>query len=153
MANTYHQLLIQTVFAVKYRDAQISNDIRRIMFPVMGNLFKENGCRIIIINGVEDHVHCLFGIKPDISISNVIQNVKAKSSKWVNENSLCKTRFEWQKGFGAFSYSNSQMEVVYRYIQNQENHHRKTTFREEYIKMLKKYNVDFDDKYLFEDLQ
>lgn len=152
MANTYHQLLIQPIFAVKYREAQISKDLKPKLFPVMGNLFNENGCRIIIINGVEDHVHCLFGIKPDISISNVIQNVKAKSSKWVNENSLCNSRFEWQKGFGAFSYSNGQMEVVYKYVHDQENHHKKTTFRDEYINILRKYKVAFDDKYLFEDL-
>lgn len=105
MANTYHQVYIQTVFAVKYRAAVIDKSWKLKLFAIIGNLINETGCKTIIVNGVEDHVHCFFSIKPSISISDVMKNAKAKSSKWLNESGLLRHRFEWQVGFGAFSYS------------------------------------------------
>ena len=152
MANTYHQMYVQAVFAVKYRAAVIEDSWKPKLLGVIGNLINETGCKSIIINGVEDHVHCFFGLKPSISVSDVLKNSKSKSSKWLNESHLLSSRFEWQVGFGAFSYSNSAIGNVFRYIQNQEAHHRKETFRDEYIKLLKKHKVEYDEKYLFEDL-
>jgi putative transposase len=152
MANTYHQIYIQAVFAVKYRAAVIHKDWKSQLFAVMGNLINETGCKTLIVNGVEDHVHCFFGLKPSVSVSEVMKNAKAKSSKWLNETSLLKHHFEWQGGFGAFSYCHSHMNRVYRYVLNQEEHHRKQIFREEYIQLLKDHNIEYDERYLFEDL-
>ena len=152
MANTYHQMYIQSVFAVKYREAMITNELKSPLMAVIGNLITETGCKTIIVNGIEDHVHCFFGLKPSIDVSKVMQIAKAKSSKWINENGFLQRRFEWQEGFGAFSYSHSQIEAVYNYIKNQERHHNKQTFLDEYIEMLQKFEVDFDKDYLFDEM-
>jgi putative transposase len=153
MANTYHQMYVQTVFAVKYREATIAANWKDELFTNIGNLINEAGCKSLIVNGIEDHVHCFFALKPSVSVSNVMQSAKAKSSKWINENRLLPHRFEWQEGYGAFSYSQSQIDAVYKYVQNQEAHHKKQTFREEYIAMLVKFGVDFDERYIFGDLE
>ena len=152
MANTYHQVYIQVVFAVKYREAVIDNEWKSTLFGVIGNLINDTGCKTIIVNGVEDHVHCFLGLKPTISISELMKPVKAKSSKYINDHNLTKSRFEWQEGYGAFSYGHSQIDVVYKYIVNQENHHKKQTFKEEYLAFLDKFEVPFDERYVFEDL-
>lgn len=152
MPNTYSQLYIQAVFAVKYRNALIDKSWRQNLMAVIGNLINETGCKTIIVNGVEDHVHCFFILQPKLSISDVMQSVKAKSSKWVNESKLIHNRFEWQRGFGAFSYSKSHTDNVYNYIANQETHHQKETFKEEYTKLLKAFEVEYDEAYYFEDL-
>ena len=152
MANTYHQVYIQVVFAVKYREAVIANEWKSILFGVIGNLINETGCKTIIVNGVEDHVHCFLGLKPTVSISELMKTVKSKSSKYINDNRLTKSRFEWQEGYGAFSYGHSQINVVYKYILNQEEHHKKQTFKEEYLEFLDKFEVPFDERYIFEDL-
>lgn len=122
------------------------------LFGVIGNLINENNCKTIIVNGVEDHVHCFIGLKPTVSVSDLMQTVKAKSSKYINDHSLTPKRFEWQDGYGVFSYSQSQVDKVYKYIQNQEVHHKKHTFREEYLDFLKKFKVAYDDRYVFQDL-
>ena len=153
MANTYHQIYIQTVFAVKYRDAVIDKKWESDLFGVIGNLINENGCKTLIVNGMPDHVHCFLGLKPSVSLSDLMKNVKAKSSKWVNDNKVANTRFEWQEGYGAFSYSRSQLDNVYKYIENQAEHHKTMTFREEYIAFLKKFDVPYDERYIFEDLK
>ena len=152
MANTYHQILVQTVFPVKYWEAILEKSWREELFSVIGNLINETGCHTIIINGVEDHVHCFFGLKPSVSVSDVIKNAKAKSSKWINESSFLEHNFEWQPGFGAFSYSRSQLNHVYQYILNQEKHHEDQTFFDEYIEFLDKFEVDYDERYLFSKL-
>lgn len=152
MANSYTQLHIHAVFAVKYRNAVIDKSWRSKLMGVIGNLINENKCKNLIVNGVEDHVHCFFGLKPTISISDLMQNVKGLSSKYVNDNNLTEDRFEWQVGYGAFSYSKSQVNSVFKYIQNQEAHHKSQTFREEYIEMLTKFGIKYEEKYLFEDL-
>ncbi|MFV8391936.1 IS200/IS605 family transposase [Flavobacterium sp. LB2P6] len=123
MANTYHQVYIQAVFAVKYREAVIGKEWKSILMGVIGNLINETGCKTIIINGVEDHVHCFLGLKPVVSISELMKTVKAKSSIYINDHQLTKSRFEWQEGYGVFSYSHSQVDTVYKYIANQEAHH------------------------------
>ena len=152
MANTYHQVYIQVVFAVKYRQAIIANDWKFKLFGVIGNLINGTGCKTIIINGVEDHVHCFLGLKPTVSISELMKTVKAKSSKYINDHRLTKTRFEWQEGYGVFSYSHSHINSVYKYIENQEEHHKKQTFKKEYLEFLEKFEVPYDERYVFQDL-
>jgi len=152
MANTYHQIYLQTVFAVKYREAVIDKDWQTQLFGVIGNLINEANCKTLIINGVEDHVHCFIGLKPVISVSELMKTVKAKSSKYINDHSLTPKRFEWQEGYGVFSYSQSQVDRVYKYVLNQQAHHKKQTFRDEYLELLKKFKVDYDEQYIFQDL-
>lgn len=152
MANTYSQIYVQIVFAVKYRKALLDKVWRSQVFGVMGNLINEANCKTIIVNGVEDHVHCFVGLKPAISVSELMKIVKAKSSKYINDHSLTRERFEWQTGFGVFSYSQIDIERVFKYIQNQEEHHRSKKFKEEYLELLKEYQVEYDEQYLFEDL-
>jgi len=152
MANTYSQIYIQAVFAVKYRKAVLDKKFRSEILAVIGNLINETECKTILVNGVEDHVHCFFQLKPKISISDVLQIIKAKSSKYINENKLTKKRFEWQIGYGAFSYSQDSIDRVFKYIQNQEEHHANQTFKNEYLEMLEGFQIPFDERYIFEDL-
>lgn len=153
MANTYHQVYIQAVFAVKYRAAVLDKEWRASVFSVIGNLINETGCKTIIVNGVEDHVHCFFGLKPTVSISELMKIVKAKSSKYINDNRFLLNRFEWQEGYGAFSYSHKQLDSVFNYIKNQEKHHAETTFQDEYLATLKNFNIQYSESYVFEKLQ
>jgi len=151
MANTYHQIYLQTVFAVKYREAVINKTWKEKLFGVIGNLINETNCKTIIVNGVEDHVHCFIGLKPVVSVSELMKTVKAKSSKYINDHKLTPERFEWQEGYGVFSYGRSQIDRVYKYIQNQEGHHIKQTFRDEYLDFLKKFKVEYDEQYIFQE--
>jgi REP element-mobilizing transposase RayT len=152
MANTYHQIYLQTVFAVKYRNAVIDKSWRSELCGVIGNLVNETKCKTIIVNGVEDHVHCFVGLRPVVSVSELMKTVKAKSSKYINDHKLTPKRFEWQEGYGVFSYSQSQVDTVYKYVQNQEVHHKKQTFRDEYLDFLKKFKVEYDEQYIFQEL-
>jgi len=152
MANTYHQIYLQIVFAVKYRKAIIDKSWKSQLFGVIGNLINETKCKTIIVNGVEDHVHCLLGLRPVVSVSELMKTVKAKSSKYINDNSLTPERFEWQVGYGVFSYRQNEVDMIYRYIQNQEVHHRTQAFRAEYLGLLKEFKVEYDEQYIFQDL-
>jgi len=152
MANTYHQIYLQTVFAVKYRKAITGKEWNAQLFAVIGNLINETNCKTFAVNGVADHVHCLIGLQPVVSVSELMKRVKAKSSKYINDHSLTASRFEWQEGYGVFSYSQSQLNDVYLYIQNQQEHHKKQTFKEEYLDFLKRFKVEYDEQYLFHDL-
>jgi REP element-mobilizing transposase RayT len=152
MANTYHQVYIQCVFGVKYRDAILSPEWRSTLFGVIGNLINETTCKTIIVNGTEGHVHCFLGLKPVVSIAELMKTVKAKSSKYINDHQLTKHRFEWQDGYGAFSYSHSQIDQVYKYIANQEAHHKSVSFRKEYLDFLEKFQVPYDERYIFQEL-
>ncbi len=152
MANTYHQVYLQTVFAVKYRNAVLDPKWRPDLFAVIGNLINETHCKTIIVGGVEDHVHCFLGLKRSVSISELMKTVKSKSSKYINDNKLTLDRFEWQKGYGVFSYSQSHIDAVYKYILNQENHHKLKTFKDEYIELVQAFNIDYDQQYIFHEL-
>ena len=149
MANTYHQIYLQTIFAVKYREAVIEKDWQSQLFGVIGNLINEANCKTLIVNGMEDHVHCFLGLKPVVSVSELM---KTKSSKYINDNLLTPKRFEWQEGYGVFSYSQSQVDKVYQYVLNQAVHHQKQTFRDEYLGLLKRFKIDYDEQYIFQDL-
>ena len=152
MANTFHKMYIQCVFAVKYRNAVIDKSWRPQLLSIVGNLINESGCKTINVNGIEDHIHCFFSLKPTLSVSDIMQSVKAKSSKWVNESGLLPQRFEWQVGFGAFSYSPWDVDMIFHYIENQEEHHSKQNFNKEYLEILQKHEVEFDENYIFEEL-
>jgi REP element-mobilizing transposase RayT len=152
MANTNSQIYVQCIFAVKYRNAVIKKEWKSTLLGVIGNLINETGCKTINVNGAEDHVHCFLGLKPVLSVSELIKEVKAKSSKYINDHQLVKGRFEWQEGYGVFSYGHSQINDVFNYISNQEMHHKKQSFREEYLAFLKRFDVPYDERYIFADL-
>lgn len=145
MANTYHQIYLQTVFAVKYRNAVLNKSWRNQLLGVIGNLINEAGCKTIIVNGVEDRVHCFFGLKPVVSVSELMKAVKVKSSKYINDHSLTSAHFEWKVGYGVFSYNQSAVDTVYKYIQNQEEHHKAQNFRDEYLGLLEEFKIEFDE--------
>jgi len=149
MANTYTQLYIQIVFAVHRRKNAIQEEHRNAVEKYITGIVTNNQSKLLAIYCNPDHVHILIGLHPAISISHMARDVKASSSKWINEELLPGTGFRWQRGFGAFSYSKSQINRVARYIENQADHHRKTTFHDEYIKLLKRFDVNYEDQYLF----
>ncbi len=151
MANTYTQIHIHVVFAVKFRNDFIQKSWKGDLYKYITGIVQANNHKMIIINGVSDHLHILIGVRPDQSLSELIQRVKAGSGKWINDNRLTASRFEWQGGFGAFAYSKKDLKNVIQYIENQEIHHRKVTFREEYIQMLDYYRVDYNERYIFKD--
>jgi len=150
MSNTYSQIFLHIIFAVKGRQSLISKkyseDIRKYITGIVTNL----NCKMIAINNMSDHIHLLIGLNPNISVSDLLEKIKSNSSKWINENRFLSGKFEWQKGYGVFSYSKSQIDNVIKYIENQENHHKKKTFREEYIEFLEKFGVEYNNKYLYE---
>jgi REP element-mobilizing transposase RayT len=152
MANTYTQLYIHVVFAVKGRANVISKSWRDQLYQYITGIIKNKNQKLMIINGVGDHLHILLSLKPDCILSELIRDIKSNSSKWVNDNGYVMGKFEWQSGFGAFSLGASQLTSLTNYIKNQEEHHRKKTFREEYIEFLKDYEIDFKSEYIFEDL-
>ncbi len=132
MAGTYSQIFIQIVFAVKGRENLIADSWKEELFKYISGIITKKGHKSIIVNGVKDHIHIFVGLKPSMSISDLVRDIKNNSSNFINEKKYVKGKFSWQEGFGAFSYSNSQVEIVYQYILNQEKHHIKTTFKEEY---------------------
>ncbi len=152
MANTYSQQFVHGVFAVKHRKSVLKASIRPTAFAILGQQIKDAGCKSLIVNGIEDHVHCLFNIPPKYSTSEIMQKVKAKSSKDFNDLNLFESKFNWQTGFGAFTLSFKELDRVYKYIENQEAHHKKESFRDEYLQILKENNLEYDPKYLFESL-
>lgn len=153
MANTYSQIYIHCVFAVKYRKAVLNKSWRQEVFGVIGQLINETGCQTYIINGVEDHVHCFFSLKPKLSLSEVLKVAKSRSSKYINEHHLTEKRFSWQIGFGAFSYNQSNIPRVIRYIKNQEAHHERKKFLKEYKEFLTRFEIPYDEQYIFKELE
>ena len=149
MANTYSQILIHVVFTVKGRANLIDKKWRSDLHKYISGIISSKGQKSIIVNGVGDHIHCFIGLKPSMCLSDLIRDVKNNSSKFINENHLVKGKFQWQEGFGAFSYATSQVENVYNYILNQEEHHKKSTFKKEYIDLLETFEVEYEDDYLF----
>ena len=150
MANTYTQLNVQTVFAVKGRENILNSHFRTQLFEYITDILRNNKQFPLAINGYKDHVHIFFELNPDSSLSNVLELVKSNSSKWFNSNRLVMGRFEWQRGYSGFTYSRSQRNNVIQYILNQENHHKSQTFREEYLEILRKFEMEYDERYIFE---
>lgn len=150
MANTYTQIHLHIVFVVKFRGYLIDPSWKHRLYKFITGIVQQNGHKLIIINGMPDHVHMLIGMRPSQSLSELMQDVKRDSTAWINKNKLVKGRFAWQEGYAAFSYSKSELSNVIRYINNQEDHHARKTFKEEYIGLLNSFEVVFDEKYLFE---
>ena len=149
MPNTYTQIHLHFVFAVKYRKSLIQAEWRGRLHRYITGIFQNNDHKMLQINSVTDHIHIFVGFRPNQSISASIQNVKSESSKWIKREGLCESRFAWQEGFGAFSYSKSHVPNVIRYIKNQERHHKKISFLDEYQEMLEKFGVDYDERFIF----
>lgn len=150
MANTYSQLNIHCVFAVKGRENVITHNFRDELHRYMSGILKKDGSYPLAVGGWKDHVHVFFELPVTMSISKQMQMLKSTSSKWINDNKLVLGRFSWQEGYGSFSYSRSQRNNVINYIMTQETHHGRRTFREEYLELLKEFEIEFDQKYLFE---
>ena len=150
MANTYSQLYTHLVFAVKGRQSLIQPDWKETLYKYIAGIISNQKQKLMIINGMPDHVHILIGIKPDKSISELVRDIKSHSSSFIREQGFVKGRFEWQEGFGAFSVSQSQVPHLILYIQSQELHHKKRSFQSEYLEFLQDYEIDFKPEYLFE---
>ena len=150
MADTYTQIYIHVIFTVQGRQNLISKQHKDEFCKYITGIIQSKKQKVIAIGGMPDHIHILIGIRPDMTLSNLIRDVKANSSKFINEKRWVIGKFSWQEGFGAFSYSQSQLNSVANYIKNQEKHHSKKTFREEYLEMLKNFDVEYDPKYIFD---
>ncbi|MEQ8808908.1 MAG: IS200/IS605 family transposase [Imperialibacter sp.] len=151
MPNTHTQIHLQIVFAVKYRQGLIEKAWKDDLYKYITGTIQSYDHKMLAINGVEDHIHILIGMRPSQSLSDLLQDIKSGSSKWINDNKLTKRKFAWQEGYGAFSYSKSHVPNVIRYIHNQEERHRKKSFLEEYEEFLKKFEVDYDRRYIFKE--
>ena len=150
MANTYTQINIHVVFAVKGRDNLLHDQFRHRVFEYISGIMVSLKQYPLAVGGFRNHVHVFFELNPDTTLSDIIQKVKANSSKWINQNKFTMGHFEWQRGYGGFSYSRSQRNAVIQYIIRQEDHHRIGSFKEEYIAILKNFKIEFKDQYLFE---
>ena len=149
MPGTFSQIYIQVVFAVKGRENFIVKPWRDDLHKYIAGIIKGKEQKSIIVNGVADHIHCFVGLKPSMTISDLVRDIKNNSTNFINEKKLVKGKFSWQEGYGAFSYSHSQINDVYNYILNQEEHHKKN-FKEEYLEFLNKFEIPFEERYLFD---
>ena len=152
MPNTYTQIHIQFVFAVKFRNGIIQSSWKDELYKYITGIVQAHKQKLIAINGMADHVHLFIGMRPSQSVSDLMQDVKGNSSKWINDRKFTPNHFEWQEGYGAFSYGKSQIKNVIAYIENQEEHHKIKTFREEYIEFLQKFEIEYDERYIFQEL-
>jgi len=147
--SVFTQIYIQLVFAIKNREALLINECQKEVFSYMSGIASNLKHKSIITNGMPDHIHIFIGLNPSVSISDTVYELKRSSSLFINNKKWFRGKFYWQEGYGAFSYGKSQVENVYNYILNQEKHHTKTTFREEYIDFLSKFEIDYDKRFLF----
>jgi REP element-mobilizing transposase RayT len=150
MPGTFSQLYVQVVFAVKGRENLIAKPWKDDLHKYIAGIIKGNDQKPIIVNGMPDHIHAFIGLKPSMSISDLVRDIKSDSTNFINEHKLLPHKFSWQEGYGAFSYSHSHIGSVFNYIANQEEHHKTRTFKEEYLEFLKRFNVEFNEKYLFD---
>ena len=149
MANTYTQLYIHLVFAVEHRDRLIHSSFKDELMKYMTGIIQNKGNKLLAINTMPDHGHIFLGLNPKNAISDLAKEVKVSSTDFINEKKWLRGRFHWQEGYGAFSYLHSQIDRVVKYILNQEKHHKRISFQEEYIKMLKSFEIKYKDAYLF----
>jgi len=149
MANTYINILIHTVFSTKNHESWLSSSLRERLYPYMCGIARENGLKVLCIGGTDNHIHILLSLDSTTSIAKAMQFIKGGSSKWVHETFPELRLFSWQEGYGAFSIGISNVDETKKYIENQEKHHSKESFRDEYLKFLRKNNIDFDEKYLW----
>ncbi|MDG1277824.1 MAG: IS200/IS605 family transposase [Algoriphagus sp.] len=149
MANTYTQIHIQAVFAVQNCQSLISEEWKDQLYRYISGIIQQNGHKLLQINGMPDHIHVLFGMRPIQSMSDLMKQVKQDSSKWINLNKLSTGKFSWQEGYGEFPYSKSQVPRIIHYIQDQQEHHKKQSFSEEYLSLLRIHDIDYDERFLF----
>ena len=150
MPGTFSKVYIQVVFAVKGRENLINKSWKDELHKYIAGIVKGKEQKSIIVNGMPDHIHAFIGLKPSMAISDLVRDIKNNSSNFINDKKFVKGKFSWQEGYGAFSYSHSHIDKVYQYILKQEEHHKKTTFREEYISFLKNFEIEYNEKYLFD---
>ena len=150
MANTFSQIYIQTVFAVSGRLSLITQDFREELHKYITGIVRKKDQKLISINGMSDHIHILIGLRPAMALAELVRDIKSDSSEWVNKKKLARGKFAWQEGYGAFSYGHSQLDMIIRYIQNQEKHHRRRSFKDEYLTLLRKFEIEFKEKYVFD---
>lgn len=150
MPGTFSQIYIQVVFAVKGRANLIGNNFKTDLHKYIAGIIKGKDQKTIIVNGMPDHIHAFIGLRPAMAISDLVRDIKNNSSNFINDHNLVKGKFQWQDEYGAFSYSHSHIEKVYNYILNQEEHHKKKTFRQEYLGFLNAFKIEYDENYFFE---
>jgi len=150
MANTFSQIYIQTVFAVSNRMSLITPTFKEDLYKYIAGIVRNQGQKLISINGMPDHAHILIGLKPSMALADLVRDIKADSSAYINKNRWVRGNFSWQEGYGAFSYGHSQLDAIISYIQNQEKHHRRRSFKKEYLGLLRKFDIAFEDKYVFD---
>ena len=150
MANTFSQIYIHTVFAVNGRLSLIRPEFKEELYKYITGIVQNDGHKLIAINGMLDHVHILIGLKPVMALSDLVRDIKANSSNFINEKKWVRGKFSWQEGYGAFSYGHSQLDMIVSYIRNQERHHGRRSFKDEHLTLLRKFDIAFDDKYVFE---
>ncbi|WP_179018848.1 IS200/IS605 family transposase [Winogradskyella forsetii] len=148
MPNTYTQIHIQVVFAVQNRQSLINEGWKSELNKYITGIIQNNNHKVLQINGMPDHIHILFGMRPTQALSDLMKMVKHDSSKWINDKRLVQGKFSWQSGYGAFSYSKSDVPRIINYIKNQEAHHKKVEFQDEYLKLLKDFDVEYDERYI-----
>ena len=153
MANSYTQIHIQCIAAVKFRQATIKDSWKERLHQYITGIVRNNNHKMLSINSMPDHLHLFFGLRPDQSLSDLMRLVKGESSEWINKQNFLPQTFRWQEGYGAFSYARSQVKIVAQYIENQEEHHRKKTFLEEYKDFLDHFEVEYDARYIFKPLE
>jgi len=149
MANTYTQIHIQAVFTVQNRECIITDRWRDELYKYITGIVQNNKHKLLAINGMPDHIHILFGLRPSQSLSDLMQDIKGGSSKWINERQFVRGKFSWQEGYGAFSYSKSDLPNVIRYIECQQQHHQKQKFIDEYLCLLNEFEIDYNDEFIF----
>jgi putative transposase len=149
MANTYTQIHIQCVFAVKFRQSLIEKEWKERLHKYITGIVQNHGHKILAINSMPDHLHLFFGFRPNQSLSDLMRIVKSESSQWINEQGFSIGTFKWQEGYGAFSYSRSHVDAVIKYVLNQEEHHKKRTFQEEFEEFLRQFEIDYEGQYIF----
>ena len=150
MANTYSQIYIQIVFAVQNRNALIQPTWEEELYKYITGIVQNKGQKMLAINGTKNHIHVFFGMKPNCCLSDLVREIKKSTNLFINEKRLVAHLFQWQEGFGAFSYSHSQLTNVIHYIENQKEHHKKQTFKDEYLAFLKAFEIEYKDVYLFQ---
>jgi putative transposase len=150
MANTYTQLYVHIVFSVKGRLNRLKSENKEILHKYITAIVQKHKIKMMAINSMPDHIHMFIGLRPDITISEIVHDIKHSSTNFINDKKWFQHKFNWQEGFGAFTYSQSQINNVVKYILNQEKHHHKKSFKEEYIELLKLFKINYDEKYIFD---
>jgi len=149
MAGTFSQIYIQIVFAVEHRESLIMPEWETELYKYITGIVQNKGQKILAINGIPDHIHIFIGMKPSCCLSDLVREIKKSSNEFIREKKFTKFKFKWQEGYGAFSYSHSAIDNVVKYIMNQKEHHKKQTFKEEYVDFLNKFQIEFKNEYLF----